>query len=232
MPGRSKIAVLISGRGSNLQSLISATRQPEALAANNPTTADADIALVLSNNPEAPGLNIAKQHTIPTATLRHQQFPNRSQFDHAMHELLCENNIDIVLLAGFMRILGAEIVEQWQGRMLNIHPSLLPKYPGLNTHERALQAQDAFAGASVHYVTPQLDGGPVIIQGKVEINASDNADTLAARVLQIEHIIYPIALHWLVTDKIKLENELCYIDGTTQTQAPIWYQDQLIFPSS
>jgi len=230
-----KIAVLISGRGSNLQALINATtnhkkHSPPPNGADS--IIDANICLVISNEPGVPGLALAASHAIPTLSVTHRDFDDRYSFDCALDQMLRENHIDIVLLAGFMRILGREFVERWLGRLLNIHPSLLPLYPGLNTHARALAAADSQAGASVHFVTPQLDGGPVIIQGKVDVNTIDNEDTLATRVLKLEHVIYPIALRWLVSGRASLEHELYHLDGVIQTQPPVWYQGQLTYPSN
>lgn len=218
MKNKSKIAVVISGRGSNLNAIITACQNVESRGA---------IALVISNVKNAPGLEIALKNGVKTATVEHTAFSDRESFDQALCTLLRENNIDWILLAGFMRILTDKFVHHWKGRLVNIHPSLLPLYPGLDTHARALAEGDSNAGASVHFVTPQLDGGPVIIQGKVNIEAGDNEHTLAARVLEIEHIIYPLALQWLLTERAVLKQNLYYLDGETPDRPPAWYQDQL-----
>jgi phosphoribosylglycinamide formyltransferase 1 len=180
-----RVAVLISGSGSNLQALIDA-----ASHADYP----AQIVVVISNKDDAYGLERARQAGIRTEVLRHKAYPTREEYDAAMHALLLQYKIDIVCLAGFMRILTAHFVEQWRGKMLNIHPSLLPAYRGLNTHARALADGATTAGCTVHYVVPELDAGPIIHQAEVPVLADDTPETLAARVLEQEHRIYPEAL--------------------------------------
>ncbi|HMO30304.1 phosphoribosylglycinamide formyltransferase [Enterovirga sp.] len=180
-----RVAILISGRGSNMASLIEAAREPGY---------PAKIALVLSNRPQAAGLATAAAAGIPTASLRQRDFPDRDAFDAEIGRVLAAHAIDLVCLAGFMRILTPGLVEAWRGRMLNIHPSLLPLYKGLDTHERALAAGDAEHGCTVHFVVPELDSGPVVAQARVPILPGDDADSLAARVLGAEHALYPKAL--------------------------------------
>ena len=162
---------------------------------------DARVALVISNRPDAPGIQAARDMGIDTVVIDHKAFDSREQFDNAMHERLAEVGPDWIVLAGFMRILTGDFVNRWQGRMLNIHPSLLPKYPGLDTHARAIAAGDLQAGASVHIVSPELDAGPVVAQVRVPIEPDDTPDTLAQRVLQEEHGLYIKALQLCVGRK-------------------------------
>ena len=185
MTPRLKAAVLISGRGSNMLALLDAARDPRY---------PAEIALVLSNRADAPGLEAARALGLETLASPHRAFPSRQAFDLAMSAELEARQIQMVALAGFMRILSPDFIRRWAGRLVNIHPSLLPNYPGLDTHARALAAGDAEAGCSVHQVTEVLDGGPVIAQAKVPILPGDSAETLAERVLAAEHRLYPEAL--------------------------------------
>jgi len=194
-----RIAVLLSGRGSNFQSLLNASAA--GLLGGN-------IDLVISNRPGAGGLNIAHDAGIETALIDHQNYPTREAFDRDLAGVLDSRSPDLVVLAGFMRILTADFVERFAGRLLNIHPSLLPLYAGLNTHQRALDNGDTHAGATVHYVTGELDGGPPVLQARVPIESGDDARTLAARVLAVEHQIYPVAVNWHMTGRLTL------IDGT------------------
>ena len=194
-----RIVVLLSGRGSNFQSLLNASAA--GLLGGN-------IDLVISNRPGAGGLNIAHDAGIETALIDHQNYPTREAFDRDLAGVLDNRSPDLVVLAGFMRILTADFVERFAGRLLNIHPSLLPLYAGLNTHQRALDNGDTHAGATVHYVTGELDGGPPVLQARVPIEPGDDARTLAARVLAVEHQIYPVAVNWHMTGRLTL------IDGT------------------
>lgn len=182
---KKRIAVLISGSGSNLQALIDAC-----------ATADypAQITLVLANKADAYGLTRAQQAGLRTHVIAHQDFPTREAFDAAMDAVLTEHQVEMICLAGFMRVLSGWFVEKWQGRLINIHPSLLPKYKGLHTHQRAIDAGDSEAGCSVHWVSAGVDEGEIIAQSAVPILADDTAETLAARVLEQEHKIYPAAL--------------------------------------
>jgi len=184
-----------------MRSLISAVAQGKLIAPGS-----AEVSLVLSNNADAPGLDFARINGIETRVLDHRQFETRDAFDSALLDILREA-ADIVLLAGFMRILGEPVVNHFRGSMLNIHPSLLPKYPGLGTHQRALAANDREAGASVHFVTSELDGGPVILQAEVAVLPDDTVETLSRRVLSKEHEIYPLALGWLLDGSIQLNND-------------------------
>jgi phosphoribosylglycinamide formyltransferase-1 len=183
---KKRVAVLISGRGSNMASLIAAARDDSY---------PAEIALVLSNRPDAPGLANAKSQGITTAVVDHAHYgKDREAFERALQDVLTAHRIDLVCLAGFMRLLTPWFVGQWQGRMLNIHPALLPAFKGLHTHERALEAGVKTHGATVHFVSPEMDSGPIIVQAEVPVLPGDTPDTLAARVLEAEHRIYPQAL--------------------------------------
>ncbi len=184
-PDRKRAAILISGRGSNMAALIEAAKAPAY---------PVSIALVISNNPEAAGLGHARAEGIPTVALSHKNFPDRESFDRAVHAELEEKAIDLVALAGFMRVLSPWFCRQWEGRLLNIHPSLLPKFKGVDTHRRALEAGETEHGCTVHVVTPDLDDGPIILQSRVTVLPDDTTDSLAARVLAEEHRIYPLAL--------------------------------------
>lgn len=187
------LVALISGSGSNLQAII------DAIANGLPATVRA----VISNRADAFGLQRAQRAGIPTRVLDHRQFPDRAAYDRVLAELVDGFQPQLVVLAGFMRILTAEFVRRYRGRMLNIHPSLLPKYPGLHTHERALAAGDTEHGASVHFVTEELDGGPLVLQAVVPVLAGDDADTLAARVLTREHVIYPTVIRWIAEGRLQ-----------------------------
>jgi len=185
MAARRRVAVLISGRGSNMASLIEAAQDPAY---------PAEIVLVVSNRPDAGGLERARAAGIATAVVDHKRHPDRVSFDAALDTTLREHAIEIVCLAGFMRILTPGFVESWAGRMLNIHPSLLPAFKGTDTHARALAAGVAKHGCTVHFVTPELDSGPIVAQAEVPVLPNDTEDTLAARVLAQEHLLYPRAL--------------------------------------
>ena len=183
---RKRVAVLISGRGSNMASLIEAAKSPDY---------PAEIALVVSNRPDAAGLELARKAGVPTAVVDHRPHgKDRAAFERALLAVLEERGIELICLAGFMRLFTPWFVERWSGRMLNIHPALLPAFKGLNTHERALAAGVRTHGATVHFVVPDMDSGPIIAQAEVPVLADDTAETLAARVLAIEHRIYPEAL--------------------------------------
>jgi phosphoribosylglycinamide formyltransferase-1 len=193
---RKRVAILISGRGSNMAALIEAAAKPGY---------PAEIVLVISNRPEAKGLDCAKSRGIETAIIDHRKFESRTAFDRVIDEKLHAARIDLVCLAGFMRLLTDAFVEAWRGKMLNIHPSLLPEFKGLDTHARALAAGAATHGCSVHFVAPELDSGPVILQAEVPVLPGDDADTLAARVLAVEHKIYPAALRLVAEGRVKIE---------------------------
>lgn len=180
-----KLAVLISGRGSNLQALIAACAAPDF---------PATVALVVSNNPAAPGLDRARAGGIPTVVVERRDHGSRDGFDEALGAAISAHDADLVCLAGFMSILGKAFVERWRDRLINIHPSLLPAYPGLDTHARAIEAGVREAGCTVHFVTAAVDAGPIIVQETVPVETGDTAETLAARVLAAEHRIYPQAV--------------------------------------
>ncbi|MCR6634802.1 phosphoribosylglycinamide formyltransferase [Devosia sp.] len=192
---RKKVGVLISGRGSNMSALIEATKAPDY---------PAEIVGVLSNRAAAPGLLTARENGIATASLAQSKFPSREMFEDTMTQILESWEVDYVCLAGFMRILGEDFVLRWQGRMVNIHPSLLPLYKGLDTHARVLAAGDAEHGCTVHFVTPGLDEGPAILQARVPVLPGDTPETLTARVLVEEHKIYPQALAMLARGEVSL----------------------------
>ena len=201
---RLPVVVLISGGGTNLQAIIDAAERDLPI----------DIRAVISNKADAYGLERAKQAGIPTAVLEHQDFPDRESFDTALMELIDRYEPGLVLLAGFMRILTPDFVRHYHGHMLNIHPSLLPEFQGLHTHERALEAEVEKHGASIHFVTEELDGGPIILQASVPILPGDDADRLAARVLEKEHIIYPLAVRWFAQGRLALnEDQQVVLDG-------------------
>jgi phosphoribosylglycinamide formyltransferase 1 len=191
------IVILISGRGSNMRSLVQAC---EAQAWN------ARIAAVISNRPDAPGLEYARERGIATRVVNHRDFATREAFDAALGEAIAGYAPDIVALAGFMRILGAGFVQRFAGRLLNIHPSLLPAFTGLQTHRRAIEAGCKLAGASVHFVTTELDHGPIVAQAVVPVLPGDTEEALARRVLAREHVLYPLAVGWLVRDLLRIEN--------------------------
>lgn len=205
-----KIAVLISGSGSNLQAILDCISRGELKAG---------ICGVLSNKAEAYGLTRAVNHNIPTAVISHKDFADREGFDAAMIRQLDEWAPDVVVLAGFMRILTPAFVMHYEGRLLNIHPSLLPKYKGLHTHKRALEAGDSEHGCSVHFVTPELDGGPVIAQAMVPVLAGDSEESLTERVHKCEHRLYPQVLVWMANGELAWRNN-----------APVWQGETLATP--
>lgn len=198
------IVVLISGSGSNLQAIL------EACEANIPT---AQVAAVFSNKADAYGLERAKQFNVDGLFVDPKTFDSREAFDAELMKQIDQYKPDAVILAGYMRILSSEFVQHYMGKMINIHPSLLPKYPGLHTHQRAIDAKDKEHGTSVHFVTEELDGGPIVLQAKVPVFEDDDAATLAARVQTQEHTIYPIVTKWLVEDRLKMLNGKAWLDG-------------------
>jgi phosphoribosylglycinamide formyltransferase 1 len=198
------IVILISGRGSNMQEIARACSR-EGWPAR--------VAAVVANRPDAPGLALAAEHGIETAVVDDRDFPERDAFDAALAATVDRYKPDLIVLAGFMRLLTTPFVTRYAGRMLNVHPSLLPSFPGLKTHRRALEAGVALHGATVHFVTPQLDHGPIVIQAAVPIAAGDDEKRLAARVLECEHVIYPRAVCWFVEGRLA-------IDGMRVTVTP------------
>jgi phosphoribosylglycinamide formyltransferase 1 len=202
---RKRVAVLISGRGSNMAALIEAAKDKSY---------PAEVVLVLSNRPDAGGLLVARAAGIATDVVDHSIFgKDRAGFERVLQAVLKKHRIDLVCLAGFMRLLTANFVEQWRGRMLNIHPALLPALKGLDTHKRALETAAKVHGATVHFVVPEMDSGPIIVQGAVPVLADDTEETLAARVLKVEHRIYPHALKLVAEGRIRIEKGRCLIDG-------------------
>jgi len=192
-----RIVILISGRGSNLRSIAEACRSQDW---------QARIAAVISNRPDAAGLAYAAERGIATAVVDHRGFGQREAFDAALAQAIDAHAPDIVALAGFMRILGPAFIQRYAGRIVNIHPSLLPAFTGLDTHRRALEAGCKVAGATVHFVTAELDHGPIIAQAVVPVLAGDTPEALAARVLAREHLLYPLSLRWLVEDALRIEH--------------------------
>lgn len=203
-----RIVILISGRGSNMQAIAQACAQERW---------PAQIVAVVANIPQAAGLAWAQQQGLTTLALDHRQYANRADFDAALLEACQAYQPDFIVLAGFMRVLGESFVRHFQGRLINIHPSLLPAFPGLHTHRRALEAGVKWAGATVHFVTPELDHGPIIAQAVVPVMAEDTEASLAARVLEVEHPMLVQCVRWMVQNRIYLEgNQVVHIDREPQ----------------
>ncbi len=198
------VVILISGRGTNLQAIID-----EARADHLPI----DIRAVISSNPDAAGLKPARAAELHTEVVNHRTHPTRAAFEQALAQAIDRHHPKLVALAGFMRILGREFIQHYHGRLINIHPSLLPKYPGLDTHTRALAAGETQHGASVHFVTPDVDTGPVILQAAVPVLPGDTSRTLAERVLGEEHRIYPLAIRWFAEGRLTLRDGRALLDG-------------------
>ncbi len=197
-PARKRVAILISGRGSNMQALVDAARAPDY---------PAEIVLVVSNRPQAPGLAWAKAQGLPVLALDHTLYENRTHFEGQLQSVLDISNIDLVVLAGFMRLMTAPFVERWRGRMINIHPSLLPAFKGLHTHEQALAAGVRISGCTVHFVSSEMDAGPIIAQAAVAVRPDDTPEALAQRVLAAEHRLYPHALALVARDQARLAGD-------------------------
>lgn len=198
-----RVAVLISGSGSNLQALIDAAGERAGFS----------VCAVISNRPGAYGLVRAAEAGIPASVVDHRDYPDRESFDSALMAEIDRHTPDLVVLAGFMRILTPEFVRHYSGRLLNIHPSLLPKYQGLHTHQRALEAGDSDHGATVHFVTEELDGGPAIVQALIPVHAGDSAELLAKRVQLQEHKIYPLAVTWFAQGRLRMVEDRSELDG-------------------
>jgi phosphoribosylglycinamide formyltransferase-1 len=208
-----RVAILISGRGSNMAALIEAAKAKDY---------PAEIAVVISNRAEAAGLERAKAGGIATEVIESKPFgKDRGAFEAVLEQKLGQHRIELICLGGFMRLFTAEFVQRWYGRMLNIHPSLLPSFPGLDPHGQALKAGVKISGATVHFVIPETDAGPIVMQGAVPVCDDDTADTLSARILTVEHRIYPEALRLLASGRLKLEGDLCRIDGGAANGAPL-----------
>ncbi|KVL30072.1 phosphoribosylglycinamide formyltransferase [Burkholderia sp. MSMB1835] len=192
-----KLVILISGRGSNMEAIVRACAQERW---------PAEVAAVIANRPDAAGLAFAASHGVATAVVDHRSFDGRDSFDAALAAQIDRFSPDLVVLAGFMRILTPAFVRRYEGRLLNIHPSLLPSFKGIHTHQQALDAGVALHGASVHFVIPELDSGAIVAQGAVPVRAGDDAAALAQRVLAVEHVLYPRAVRWFVDGRLRLEN--------------------------
>jgi phosphoribosylglycinamide formyltransferase-1 len=202
---KTRVAVLISGRGSNMASLVEAAKDPAY---------PAEIALVVSNRPDAQGLSIARADGVAIEVVDHTTFgKDREAFERTLQGVIERHRIDLVCLAGFMRVLTPWFVGRWQGRLINIHPALLPAFKGLHTHERALAEGAKAHGATVHFVVPEMDSGPIILQGKVEVQAGDTPETLAARVLAVEHRLYPLALRLVAEGRVTILDGRCRVEG-------------------
>jgi phosphoribosylglycinamide formyltransferase-1 len=203
-----RIVILISGRGSNMQAIVR-----QAAADQWP----ARVVAVIANRPDAAGLAFAREHGIAAVGLDHRAHASRDAFDAALAAEIDRHAPDLVVLAGFMRILGQAFVQHYAGRLLNIHPSLLPAFPGLHTHQRAIDAGCKAAGATVHFVTPELDHGPIVMQSVVPVRPGDDADALAERILATEHVIYPRSVRWFVEGKLRIEGGIVrHADGADQ----------------
>lgn len=203
-----RIVILISGRGSNMEAIVQRAAEQRW---------PARVVAVIANRPDAGGLAFAQRHGVATAVVDHKQQPSREAFDEALAAAITRFEPDLVVLAGFMRILGAGFVQRFEGRLLNIHPSLLPAFPGLHTHRRALQAGCKLVGATVHFVTPELDHGPIVMQSAVPVLPGDDEHALAARVLATEHVIYPLAVRWFVEGRLQVEEgRVRQLDGASQ----------------
>jgi len=201
------IVILISGRGSNMEALVHAAKTEQW---------PARIAAVIANKADAKGLEFAASHGIPTFVVANKDFASRADFDAALQAAIDRFAPDLVVLAGFMRILTPAFVQHYDGRLLNIHPSLLPKFPGLHTHQQALDAGELVHGATVHFVTAELDHGPVVAQASVEVLPGDTADTLAARVLVQEHQLYPRAIRLFIENRLSIDNGIVHVAETTR----------------
>ncbi len=197
------IVSLISGRGSNFEAIYKAAKAKSW---------DVRFTGLIANQPEAKGLDFAKSVGIPTAVINHRDYPSREAFDGALMQQIDAFGADLVVLAGFMRILTAGFIEHYEGRMMNIHPSLLPRFPGLHTHERALEAGDRVHGATVHFVSAGVDEGPIICQSEVPVLATDTPSELAARVLKTEHQIYPLAVEWFIQGRLQIAGNRVSVD--------------------
>ena len=214
MSGRKRTAVLISGRGSNLQALIDAAADP---------LYPAEIALVLSNIADAPGLERAAKAGIPTKTISHRGHATRESFDGEIDKALRVDGIELVCLAGFMRVLSDKFVRSWEGRLINIHPSLLPAFKGLHVHRQALDAGVRISGCTVHFVVPELDSGSIIAQAAISVLTTDDEDSLAARTLEAEHKLYPMALGLLAGGQVRLENGRAVFAGVPANTGALFH---------
>jgi phosphoribosylglycinamide formyltransferase-1 len=211
-PGVLDLAVLISGRGSNMLAIAQACSSGRIRAR---------VARVIADRPEAPGLDLARQQGLETCVIAAQAFRDRPAFEHALAEAIEASGARLVVLAGFMRVLSPAFVQRFQGAMLNIHPSLLPRHPGLHTHERVLAAQESVHGASVHFVTSELDAGPIVLQAQVPVLPGDTVERLSARVQRQEHIIYPEVIGQIASGRLRLVDGRPWLDGRPLSPAPV-----------
>lgn len=209
---KKRTAILISGRGSNMQALVRAMAAPGF---------PAEATVVISNRPEALGLDWAREQGLATVAIDHRQFATRVAFEARLHQTLLEYGTELVCNAGFMRLLTGGFVDRWRDRHLNIHPSLLPAFPGLNTHERVLQAGAMITGCTVHFVRLEMDSGPIIAQAAVAVVPGDTQDTLAARVLEAEHRVYPLALDLVASGRVQVVNGLAVISADVDVPRPL-----------
>lgn len=203
------IVILISGRGSNMQAILEATRTG---------VIPAEVRAVISSRPEAAGLKIAQAANIPTQVVSHRDYQTREAFDEALAHFIDRHEPQLVVLAGFMRILTANFIRRYQGLLINIHPSLLPRFPGLHTHERVIEAGHLQHGATVHFVTTDVDAGPIIAQAAVPVMPNDTSESLAARVLEQEHRIYPLAIRWFIEGRLTIRAGRVLLDGATRPE--------------
>lgn len=217
MTGKKRVAILISGRGSNMQALVEAARAPEY---------PAEIALVISNRPDAPGLAWAKDRGLPALALDHTRYESRAHFEGQLQSVLDLAKVELIALAGFMRLMTADFVTRWQGRMINIHPSLLPAFKGLATHEQALAAGVRVSGCTVHFVVPDMDAGPIIGQAAVPVRPDDTPGTLAERVLAAEHRLYPRMLALIAQDQVRMAGDGTIWQGIENTK---FNQEDVVF---
>ena len=208
-----RVAILISGRGSNMAALIEAAKAKDY---------PAEIAVVISNRAEAAGLDRAKANGVPTDLIESKPFgKDRAAFEAALEKKLAHHSIELICLGGFMRLFTAGFVQRWYGKMLNIHPSLLPSFPGLDPHGQALKAGVKISGATVHFVIPETDAGPIVMQGAVPVRDDDTAEALSERILTVEHRIYPEALRLLASGRLKLEGDLCRVESGAAGGEPL-----------
>ena len=214
-----RVVVLISGNGSNLQALIDAQEDGSL---------PIKICAVISNKDNVQGLERANNHNIPAFVIDHNTFSSREEFDNRLIEIVDAQGADLIVLAGFMRILTPQFTDHYHGRMLNIHPSLLPKYQGLNTHQRAIDAGDKEHGVSVHFVTAELDGGPVVIHAKVTIHDDDTAESLAKKTHIKEHQIYPLAVKWYAEGRLIMRNDTCEFNGEPLSKGGIEFNQEML----
>ena len=214
-----KIAVMISGSGSNLEAIVKACHQKNIYG---------EIVYVISNNPDAYGIERAKKYNIPVKIIDHKSYPDRDDFDDALKEFLDNLEIDFIILAGFMRILGKNITEKFYGKMINLHPSLLPLYPGLNTHTQALNNKDDYHGISIHFVSAELDAGPLIAQGKISVKADDDLEKLVSKIHKVEHDLLPKVINELCMNNIYLNcetNKVMYSDNLDSKMYVTYFND-------